>query len=169
MSDHPPLTKAVELEIRCPLETGVLSVIRTFVTSLATQMGFSDAETGEIEMAVDEACANVIRHAYKHLGLSPDLDGSEGDPCAGTPEGYLLLLRLSLSHDCLRIQVIDYGIGREQAPRGVKSIEEFARKGGTGGLGTYIIRHFMDEVEYNYPSERGTVLTMTKYLRPATS
>lgn len=169
MSETSPPAKAVDLEIRCPLETGVLSVIRSFVTSLATQMGFSDAETGEIEMAVDEACANVIRHAYKHLGLSPDLDGCREDPCAGPPEGYLLLLRLSLSPESLRIQVIDYGIGRSKSVKGVKSVEEFARKGGTGGLGTYIIRNFMDEVEYDYPPERGTVLTMTKYLRSATS
>ncbi|MCC5876306.1 MAG: ATP-binding protein, partial [Candidatus Sumerlaeia bacterium] len=63
------ITKSVDLEIRCPLDTGVLSVIRTFITSLSCQMGFSEDQAGEIEMAVDEACANVIRHAYKHLGI----------------------------------------------------------------------------------------------------
>jgi serine/threonine-protein kinase RsbW len=165
VNENPP-SQVVDLEVRCPLETGVLSLIRTFISSLAREMGFSDGQTGEIEMAVDEACANVIRHAYKHLGVSPDLPGHEAAPPASTKD-CLLMLRVSLANDSLRIQVIDNGIGMKNRPGGVKSVEEFTEKGGGGGLGTYIIRNFMDEVDYDYPEERGTVLTMTKYLRPS--
>lgn len=163
------VTKTVELEIRCPLDTEVLSVIRTFITSLACQMGFSEDQAGEIEMAVDEACANVIRHAYKHLGISPDLEEGGKMSGEGLPDDCVLLLRVSLNSTCLRVQVIDNGIGMNRKPGGVCSIEEFTSKGGAGGLGTYIIKNFMDEVDYDYPPNKGTILTMTKYLRTANS
>ncbi|MCC5877310.1 MAG: ATP-binding protein, partial [Candidatus Sumerlaeia bacterium] len=85
------------------------------------------------------------------------------------PEDCVLLLRVCINASSLRVQVIDNGIGMAQEKAGVESIEEFTEKGGRGGLGTYIIRNFMDEVDYDYPPDRGTILTMTKYLRTANS
>jgi serine/threonine-protein kinase RsbW len=150
------------MELKCSLDLRVLAIIRTFITSLAGEMGFAEDKVGEIEMAVDEACANVIRHAYKHLGVSPDLDQDLTPPPG---EEFILLLRLSLAPHMLRIQVVDNGIGKNRMKGGVQSIEEYTARGSTGGLGTLIIQNFMDEVDYDYPDGRGTVLTMTKYLQ----
>ena len=153
-------TRTIQLEVRCPLDLEVLAVIRTFITSLGQQMGFDETQIGEIEMAVDEACANVIRHAYKHLGFSPDTT-----PGATPPEDCQLLLRLAMGSGMLRIQVIDNGIGNHRTQPGADNVEQYLERGARGGLGNVIIKNFMDEVQYDYPSESGTVLTMVKYLR----
>ncbi len=163
MSLNTPMPDTIDLEIRCPIETRVLSILRNFVTSIAAYVGFNAEETDKIEMAVDEACANVIRHAYKHLGVSPDLPEAEQAEDANAAQ-CTLRLRLVLGEDFLKIIIIDNGIGMKNRPPGVDSLEEYTERGGTGGLGTYIIKNFMDEVEYDFPEESGTILTMTKYL-----
>jgi serine/threonine-protein kinase RsbW len=157
------LDETIELEIRCPITTEILAVIRDFVTSLARQMGFDDEAVDQIELAVDEACANVVRHAYKHLGVSPDLPAANRNADEATMRACTMWVRLHLGSQFLKITVIDHGIGINSEAKGVTTMEEFSARGGTGGLGMYIIRNFMDEVEYSYPPS-GTVLTMTKYL-----
>ena len=155
--------RPLELEIRCPVDSAVLPSLRAVVTSLAGQMGFEVEAVEQIEMAVDEACANVIRHAYKHLGLEGDLSGK-----SEVPEHCSLWLRLCMGPDRLQIIVIDRGIGINVMPKGHASVEDYESNGAKGGLGIYIIQNFMDEVDYHSPSDSGTVLTMVKYRKPIT-
>ena len=159
--------ETLDIEIQCPVQTRTLAVLRAFAAAVATQMGFDDEEADKIEMAVDEACANVVRHAYKHLGVSPDLPAERQTPDPETHRSCVLKVRIAFTEDCLEIAIIDHGIGQNNTPPGVSSVEEFTARGGGGGLGVYIIRNFMDEVAYEYPPECGTRLTMKKYLRPA--
>jgi serine/threonine-protein kinase RsbW len=156
----------MQFEIRCVPEGEALWPMRTFVTSIAREIGFPEEDVDKIELAVDEACANVIRHAYKHLGVSPDLPEDER-AADDDAQQCVLRLRIVMGEDFLRISIIDHGIGMANRPPGVGSVKEYTDRGGTGGLGTYIIKNFMDEVEYDYPADSGTILTMTKYLRPA--
>ena len=53
-----------DLALVVPGETDYLHLIRDFVCAVARKMGFPDQRVGEIEIAVDEACANIIEHAY---------------------------------------------------------------------------------------------------------
>ncbi|HEX9614909.1 MAG TPA: ATP-binding protein, partial [Bacteroidota bacterium] len=46
--------------------TDNLIEVREFVSSAARAHGFSDEETSKIALAVDEACTNIIRHAYQN-------------------------------------------------------------------------------------------------------
>jgi len=169
-----PQQTGLDIELRCPVEPRILGIVRGFVHSLAREIGFSEEEIEKIEMSVDEACANVVRHAYKHIGVSPDLDASERrsppspinpDPsCEEALASCDLVIRVSISESSLLIQIIDHGIGVDKMPAGVTSIDEYLSRGAQGGLGVYIIREFMDEVEYR-PGERGgTRLTMVKHL-----
>jgi serine/threonine-protein kinase RsbW len=59
----------LRLELTSNPET--LSVVRSAVTCLASNLGFSDAETRALTRAVDEALANVIRHAYANRPGQP--------------------------------------------------------------------------------------------------
>lgn len=158
---------ALDMEIQCPVDTRVLAVVRTFIVTLAAQMGFDDEEIDKIEMAVDEACANVVRHAYKHLGVSPDLPDEQRTSSSDAIRQCVLKMGIGFSHDLLEICIIDHGIGVDKTPPGVNSLDEYQEKGGTGGLGVYIIRNFMDEVEYHAPPDSGTILVMRKYLKSA--
>ena len=46
--------------------TNNLSRIREFIHDAAKQCGFDTKTIGKITLAVDEACTNVIKHAYKY-------------------------------------------------------------------------------------------------------
>lgn len=161
-----PVTDVIEVEVHSPAETRVLGLIRAMVTALAREMGFDPEGVDKIELAVDEACSNVVRHAYRHLGVSPDLPPERRK---APPPGVecILRLRACVAPDSIMIQIIDNGIGMKNSPPGVNSVQEYITdRKGAGGLGNFIIRNFMDEVTYDYP-ERGTILTMKKYLAPA--
>ncbi|MGB7095630.1 MAG: ATP-binding protein, partial [Anaerolineales bacterium] len=41
-----------------------LAGIRRFVFKAASEAGFNDKEIYAVELAVDEACSNIIEHAY---------------------------------------------------------------------------------------------------------
>ena len=41
-----------------------LTEIATFITQAAREAGLNDDEVFHVEMAVDEACSNIIEHAY---------------------------------------------------------------------------------------------------------
>jgi serine/threonine-protein kinase RsbW len=52
--------------LQVPSSTENLALIREFVGSIAQQSGMDAKDSGKLELAVDEACANVIEHAYGH-------------------------------------------------------------------------------------------------------
>jgi serine/threonine-protein kinase RsbW len=49
--------------------TESLSEARDFVGTAARSFGFSEEEAANIMLAVDEACTNIIKHAYQ---FAPD-------------------------------------------------------------------------------------------------
>ena len=59
-----PIERKFMLQV--PSSTENLALIREFVSSAAGQAGFDEKDIGKLELAVDEACANVIEHAYGH-------------------------------------------------------------------------------------------------------
>jgi serine/threonine-protein kinase RsbW len=147
----------LDFEIRCPVKTRVLSILRNVATCVAREAGFCEEDIDQIEMAVDEACANVIRHAYSA--------GSDGQLPKIEPADFVLHLQVCVSENRISFRVRDRGVGLDKKPGGARSIEEYVKRGGKGGLGIYIIRNFMDEVDYECPPGEGTILTMTKYLK----
>ncbi|MBN1477976.1 ATP-binding protein [Candidatus Sumerlaeota bacterium] len=138
------------LELRCPVEMSILSWIRGVIAQTAAALGLPEEDLSKIEMSVDEACANVIEHAYP-------------DP----PEEALpLTVRVEAMTDALRIMVCDSGVGAGDLRGAVKSIEEYVEVKRYRGLGTHIMQRFMDEVEFVQSPGEGTRVCMVKYLTP---
>ncbi|MBA2501808.1 MAG: ATP-binding protein, partial [Pyrinomonadaceae bacterium] len=50
--------------LQVPSSTENLAMIREIVGNIGTQAGLESADIAKLELAVDEACANVIEHAY---------------------------------------------------------------------------------------------------------
>ena len=50
--------------LHVPSSTQHLAMIRDFVSSVGVQAGLGEDDVARLEMAVDEACANVIEHAH---------------------------------------------------------------------------------------------------------
>lgn len=141
----PPFEHSFTLDV--PSSTQNLAIIRDFVSRIASQAGLADADVASLELAVDEACANVIEHAY------------------GNDATKQVVVRALFDDDTLQIHVVDSGLGFD--PSGIKEEElrELVEKRRTGGLGLRLIRSLMDEVHYEIEPGVKNELRMVKKLR----
>jgi serine/threonine-protein kinase RsbW len=121
-----------------------LASISEFVLQAARQAGLDGKATYAVQMAVDEACTNIIEHAY----------GGEGN---GT-----ITCSVGFDPDSLTIQLEDNG--KPFNPKKVRSpnthLPLSRRK--EGGLGLFFIRQYMDEVRFEFSAGAGNRLTMIK-------
>lgn len=129
----------------------MLPILRRFAGAAAEELGFAPDDVIKIEMAVDEACSNIILHAYAHGVTGPQV----------------IDLRLDTRGEALAISIRDRGRGRP-APADGGTLADYHTldRANYHGLGTLIIRQFMDEVRYEAEPGQGTSVTMIKHLRP---
>jgi serine/threonine-protein kinase RsbW len=130
-----------------PSTTQNLALIREFVTRVAEQAGLNETEVGQLELAVDEACANVIEHAY------------------GDDKTKQVMVRAIFDEDALRIHVIDTGKGFDPTQVQEQELKDLIAKRRTGGLGMRLIKTLMDEVHYDIEPGKKNELRMVKKLR----
>ncbi len=145
---------AEKLLIQTPGHGSYLAYIRMLVGDLARKVGFDEGEAAKIEMAVDEACSNVVRHAY-----SPDKAWcwQHRDP------EIRLDIRVEGSH--LVIEINDHGQRFDFANYRPAKMGDHLREMKPGGYGIPIMRSFMDEVQYSSNDQTGNTLRMVKYLK----
>jgi serine/threonine-protein kinase RsbW len=143
-----------QLLLQTPGHGSYLAYIRTIVVDLARKVGFDESEVAKIEMAVDEACSNVVKHAY-----SPDKEWcwQHRDP--------EIRLDVRRDGDHLVIEINDHGQRFDFANYRHADIEDRLREMKPGGYGLFIMRNFMDEVQYNSNDQTGNTLRMVKYLK----
>ena len=115
---------------------------------MAALRGFSEEDTQFIILAVDEACANIIRHAYK--------ERKDGD----------IFISCKEQEDGIQFLLADTGEPADTNCWPKRSLEEVR----PGGLGVPLICAVMDQVEY-LKGERGNELILGKKLpaRPESS
>ena len=121
--------------------TANLALMRNFVRGFLEAYPFSDRECTLMVLGVDEACTNIIRHAY-HLR-----------------DDQLISLSLEGLNRCVRMRLRDYG--KQSPPLAIKDRPHDLIK--PGGLGLYLIQNAFDKVDYILKS-RGTELVLTKNL-----
>jgi anti-sigma regulatory factor (Ser/Thr protein kinase) len=122
-----------------------LPIVRATVGQLAAMVGWDETESRAIIMAVDEALANVIRHAYHGSGAG----------------------RIEL-HCCAAEGELEFRIRDTGAPPDRSLI--CAREVGCdkiGGLGTHIIRDVMDSVSYEACQEGNWFVAVKRLKRKA--
>jgi serine/threonine-protein kinase RsbW len=121
--------------------TGNLALMREFVRGFLEAYPFSEKERTLMVLGVDEACTNIIRHAY-HLR-----------------DDQLISLSIEGLRNCIRLRLRDYG--RQTEAHTMQGRAHDLIK--PGGLGLHLIRHAFDRVDYILKA-RGTELVMTKNL-----
>jgi len=119
------------------------------VSQWAQVAGFDEGALYEIQLAVDEACANVVDHAYEGLD-------------AGDIE-----VACCLEDRCLTIRVRDWGKGFDLASVDEPDLDAPLEERHLGGLGLFLVKKMMDSVEFTSDPELGNELTMCKKLRVA--
>ena len=139
------IEKKFRLEV--PSSTENLSLIRDFVTTIGQQARMDEQEISNLELAVDEACANVIEHAYGH-DISQEV-----------------IVRAVFDDDSVRISVIDTGKGFDPTKVTPASIDSLVTERKSGGLGIRLIKALMDDVRYEIMPGQMNELHMTKKLR----
>jgi serine/threonine-protein kinase RsbW len=119
------------------------------VAEAARAAGLDEQAVCQIQVAVDEACANVVAHAYREM--------EPGD----------MELCCQIREQCLVIQVRDWGRGfvPEDVPE--PDVTAPLEERDLGGLGLFLIKQYMDEVQYEFDPEEGNELTMVKRLQGA--
>lgn len=121
-----------------------LAAIRAAVGGWARAMGCGESMVGDVVLAVDEACQNIIRHAYH---------GGEGD----------ILVHLDRDDDRLVIRLMDFAPAVDVAKIQPRPLDEVR----PGGLGTHLMRSIMDHVDFLAPPPGiGNLLQMVKRIDP---
>lgn len=126
-----------------PARFDYLDEIRTFVGQAAERAGFSGRAVYAVQMATDEACSNIIEHAYR--GQAGEID-----------------IQVAWDGKALSITLHDTGRSFEMEKVSKPNINAPLSKRKIGGLGVYLIHRLMDEVRYS-SSEQGNMLTLIKY------
>jgi serine/threonine-protein kinase RsbW len=121
-----------------------LAKISEFVTGAARAAGLDSAGIYGVELAVDEACANIIDHAYGGEGIG-DIECS----VEILDNGLKIILRdQGRSFDPDQVKPPDLGVPLEELkPRGV---------------GLYLMRKMVDEVHYQAGQGGMNVWTLVK-------
>jgi serine/threonine-protein kinase RsbW len=130
--------------LNIPGKTDNLEAIRNFVAGIARNAGFGDEDVNKIELAVDEACSNVIEHAY----------ASDGAKDIGIA---VLIDRMKLT-----VTVTDHGRSFHFDGVPLPDMKQYLAELRVGGLGIYLMKMLMDEVEYRSEHGRNEV-RMSKY------
>jgi serine/threonine-protein kinase RsbW len=134
--------------LHVPSSTDNLAMIRDFVARVVEKAGFDEKEVMKLSLAVDEACANVMEHAY-----------------GGSATKGPVRVRMTFDADQVIIEVADTGKGFDPAQIPVKDVEQLIRERRNGGLGWRLIRSVMDEVQYQIVPGEKNELRMTKKIR----
>ncbi len=127
-------------------QTEKLHLVRDFISTAARNFGFDDESASKIMLAVDEACTNVIKHAYEFVPTR-DID-------------------IEIVSNGRKFEIIIMHNGKSFDPGAVKSpnMKEYLRRYQRGGLGMHLMRSMLDEVEYKTLPDRRSAVHLIKYL-----
>jgi serine/threonine-protein kinase RsbW len=143
----------IERQIRIQSRTEVLVDVREFVSSAAREFGFSEDDVMKIEIAVDEACTNIIKHAYRNLP-----HGLINIRIYGAPES---------GKDRFEINITDTGESFDSSTYTIPNMPEYFKQLRRGGLGVFLMKKIMDEVDYGSLNTQENRIRLVKYLTDA--
>jgi anti-sigma regulatory factor (Ser/Thr protein kinase) len=138
----------IHREMVVPNDTEYLAAVREEVTKVVEESAFSERDRKMIIVAVDEAVTNIMEHAYDN-----DLEGE-------------LDVELILEYDATRFEVIIRDSGKRFDMRSltVPDVREHVKKGSRHGLGIFLIRQIMDEINYSFVQGVRNELQLIKYV-----
>lgn len=139
-------TNNINKELTVKSTTNNLAIIREFVENIARESGFSKEIVSKISLAVDEACTNVIKHAYK---FSPDRE---------------IKILTQFNDSKLTIRITDSGDKFDPNLIPEPNLKEYHKQKKVGGLGMFLMKKLMDEVQYHTLSGNQNQVVLVKYL-----
>ncbi|MBL6931361.1 MAG: SpoIIE family protein phosphatase [Rhodospirillales bacterium] len=134
-------TAETVFHLNFPSQPDRLKLVRSAVFDTVMLCGCSESVGRDIVIAVDEACQNVIRHAYK-----------------GARDGQVIL-DIARAGDNIVLSLRDFAEPVDVSKIKPRDLDDLR----PGGLGTHFIREVMDDVDYLPPPDgEGNLLRMVK-------
>jgi len=134
--------------LKLPANSENLDIIRKFVSGIAENIGFDEENIYQIELAVDEACANVIKHAYRNTNTSPRE----------------ISVTVKEKVDRIEIAIADKGVGFNPNTLKIPNMDEYLKRMKPGGLGVHLIKTLMDKVTFHIKPGVRNEVKMVKIL-----
>ena len=123
-----------------------LERIATFVLGHARKLPFNSKQLYAIELSVDEACSNIIDHAYHGEGVGE------------------IFVSLELREASIVIVLEDHGCRFDPGEVGEPDLTSPLQARRERGLGVYTIHRLMDEVRFDFSKPGVNRLQMIKQL-----
>jgi serine/threonine-protein kinase RsbW len=135
------------VQVRLPSRLESIRSVSDMTTKYARRAHLEEQDAYQCKLAVDEACSNIIRHAY-----------------GGDSTGVFDVL-IRIDDGVCEIQLTDYGEPYDPQDIPSPTMGNTIEEAQPGGLGLYLIRSVMDEVSYT-PGLQGNQLVMVKRRSP---
>lgn len=111
----------VRVELTLPRDSSFVTVMRNMANSLLVDLRVPEEAIGDVQVAVSEACANVVRHAEGTFDYS---------------------VSLAIGPDGCEIEVADLGPGFESVPASGADVDA------EDGRGLLLMRALVDDLEF---------------------
>ncbi len=134
---------AINEEIKVPAHIDYLGDLRNFVTKAGRKHNFPQNVVNAFKLCIDEAATNIIKHAYRNW------DG-------------MITMRVIIKKNSMTVVLIDQGKYFDPSRVDDPDLNRYVEIGKKGGLGIFIMRKLLDEIDYHH-TEEGNELRLTKY------
>jgi serine/threonine-protein kinase RsbW len=128
----------IEISLSLPRERESVSAVRRIVAGAMAEVGVERSCAADVELALTEGCANVVRHAT-------------------STDRYRVTFQLD--RDAARVVIADSGKGFTLNGR-----QRMAGALAEGGRGLALMRMLMDEADFRVEEGRGTEVSLTKQI-----
>ena len=131
------------VKIAVPSDPKYLSLIRDMTVRMGVLAGIEGPVIDTLKLAIDEACANVIKHTYK------------GDT------GKNIRIQYRITKETFEAVIEDSGEKVNPELLKGRDLDDVR----PGGLGIHFIRRAFDVVAYDEKKKKGNRLRLVKYLK----
>jgi anti-sigma regulatory factor (Ser/Thr protein kinase) len=128
--------------ITIPSSPKFLSLIRTVTSAMAEVYGMTDRTREHVKLAVDEACSNVIKHAY------------------GGDTGQKIIVKYFLERS-FEVVIEDSGAKARPGSIAGRSLDDLR----PGGLGVHFIKRTFDVFVFDQRKKKGNRLRLIRHRR----
>ena len=126
-----------------------IPVLTVFIDGICDDVKFYDLDRSGVHLAIEEAVVNAMQYAYP--------EGTHGH----------VYLEVTAYEDAIHFVMRDRGEPFDPTKMPEVDVDKYVKERSIGGLGIHLIRHYMDDVKYEYIDGQN-VLTMIKKLNKNT-